>query len=62
MGGSRSTSTARWSASKYRIGLAAVIAALMAVISEEAPAVVQAVWPLNVMQTRTLYVSRPIVE
>jgi len=38
------------------------VADLKAVISEEAPAVVQAVWPLNVMQTRTLYVSRPMVE
>jgi hypothetical protein len=38
------------------------VAARMAVISEEAPAVEQAVWPLNVMQIRTLYVSCPIVE
>jgi hypothetical protein len=38
------------------------VAALMAVISEEAPAILQDVWPLNVMQIRTLYVSRPIVE
>jgi hypothetical protein len=38
------------------------VAARRAVISEEAPAVEQAVWPLNVMQIRTLYVSCPIVE